>query len=410
MTDQRSPRRLNRRHLLTSGAVAGGAVLGGAVGATLTRDPAQPAPTPVTADTTIGTAIEPFHGPRQAGIATAPQAHASFVAFTLRPKTDRAALVRLMRLLTDDAARLTQGQPALADTEQELALLPARLTVTFGFGPGFYRAAGLDQRRPASVADLPSFGIDRLQPRWSGGDLLIQICADDPVTVAHAQRMLVKDARPFGTVRWTQLGFRRSRGVQGETATQHNLLGQLDGTTNPKLGTDAFEQAVWVSDDPSWLRNGTTLVLRRITTELETWDLLGRTDKEQALGRRLDTGAPLTGQAEHDPPDFTATDEHGFTVIPDFSHVARAHVTDDRLRILRRTYNYDGVPDADGRSDSGLIFASYQADIERQFLPIQRRLAERDLLNEWTTPIGSAVFAIPPGCALGGWIGEQLLT
>ncbi|MFD1322004.1 Dyp-type peroxidase [Micromonospora sonneratiae] len=410
MTEQpANRRRLSRRHLLTSGAVAGGALLGGgAVAAVTDRDRPAAAPTPV-ADLSIGTGTEPFHGPRQAGVATYPQAHASFVAFTLHRGVDRAALGRLMRLLTDDAARLTQGQPALADTERELALLPARLTVTFGFGPGFYRAAGLDDRRPPSVADLPPFAIDRLEPRWSGGDLLIQICADDPVTVAHAQRMLIKDARPFGAVRWTQLGFRRSRGVQDEAHTQHNLLGQLDGTTNPQPGTAAFEQAVWVSDGPAWQRDGTTLVIRRIRTELETWDLLGRTDKEMALGRRLDTGAPLTGQAEHDPPDFTATDELGFTVIPEFSHVARAHVADERLMIMRRPYNYDGVPNADGHPDSGLIFASYQADIDRQFLPVQRRLAERDLLNEWTTPIGSAVFAIPPGCAPGGWVGQQLL-
>ena len=31
------------------------------------------------------------------------------------------------------------------------------------------------------------------------------------------------------------------------------------------------------------------------------------------------------------------------------------------------------------------------------------------LLNEWTTPIGSAVFAIPPGCVEGGYIGDTLL-
>ena len=96
---------------------------------------------------------------------------------------------------------------------------------------------------------------------------------------------------------------------------------------------------------------------------METWDLLGRTDRELAVGRRLDTGAPLTGTAEHDEPDFAATDADGLTVIPDFSHVTRAHVTDDRLKILRRPYNYDGVPTAEGHADSGLIFASYQADI-----------------------------------------------
>ncbi|MEE6261694.1 Dyp-type peroxidase [Plantactinospora sonchi] len=404
---------LSRRGLLTGGALGvGGAVAGAAVGiAATSADTRSAAPVTAgpTAGTDIGTAIEPFHGPRQAGVATDPQAHAAFVGFTLRRGVDRAALGRMMRLLTDDAARLTQGRAPLADTEPDLAVLPARLTVTFGFGPGLYAAAGRDERRPPSVAELPAFGIDRLDPAWSGGDLLLQICADDPLAVSHAQRMLIKDTRPFGSVRWVQRGFRRSRGVQAAAHTQRNVLGQLDGTANPRSGTTAFDQAVWVNDGPDWLRDGSTLVLRRIRAELETWDKLGRADKELAVGRRLDTGAPLTGRHEHDEPDFAALNEAGLPVIPDFSHLTRARVSDDRLKILRRPYNYDGAPDAAGRADSGLIFAAYQADINRQFLPIQRRLAEQDLLNEWITPIGSAVFAVPPGCAPGGWIGERLL-
>jgi dye decolorizing peroxidase len=40
---------------------------------------------------------------------------------------------------------------------------------------------------------------------------------------------------------------------------------------------------------------------------------------------------------------------------------------------------------------------------------MQRRLAAGDLLNQWITPIGSAVFAIPPGREPGGYIGEGLL-
>ena len=67
-------------------------------------------------------------------------------------------------------------------------------------------------------------------------------------------------------------------------------------------------------------------------------------------------------------------------------------------------------PDALGHPDAGLIFAAYQRDIARQFVPIQQRLADKDLLNEWITPIGSAVFAVPPGCAEDGWIGERLLA
>ncbi|GGO62548.1 Dyp-type peroxidase [Nonomuraea cavernae] len=346
-------------------------------------------------------AVEPFHGPHQAGVATTPQAHAVFVAFDLRPGTGKEAVVRLMRLLTDDARRLTQGRPALADTEPELAVAPARLTVTFGFGPGLFAAA----KTKSPLAPLPSFTTDKLDKRWSGGDLLVQICADDPITVAHALRMIVKDARSFTRVRWSQRGFRRSAHAQAPGATQRNLMGQLDGTVNP---TD-LDRAVWITDGPEGLRGGTTLVLRRIRMNLETWDAADRVAREFTIGRRLDTGAPLTGRAEHDEPDFARLNRLGFPVISEYAHIRRARTEDPGLRILRRPYNYDeGVTEA-GTSDSGLIFASYQADIGRQFVPVQRRLSEGDLLNEWVTTIGSAVFAVPPGCGPDGWIGDRLL-
>ena len=53
-------------------------------------------------------------------------------------------------------------------------------------------------------------------------------------------------------------------------------------------------------------------------------------------------------------------------------------------RIHRRAYNYDDLPTGTGISNSGL-------------------------LNEWTTPAGSAVFAIPPRCDPTGFIGDTLL-
>ena len=60
-------------------------------------------------------------------------------------------------------------------------------------------------------------------------------------------------------------------------------------------------------------------------------------------------------------------------------------------------------------SNSGLLFVAYQRDVDRQFLPVQARLAEFDALNEWTTPIGSAVFVIPPGVpGPGHYLGQQL--
>ncbi|MFC4056730.1 Dyp-type peroxidase [Planomonospora corallina] len=419
--------RITRRGLLTGGAAAAvGAVAACAAdpapasrtGAGGGRNPSAGGPAPASAAASTaapaaapgGTAVEPFHGVHQAGIATPPQTHAAFVGLDLRPGADREAIARMMRLLTDDARRLTQGAPALADTEPELAVLPARLTVTFGFGPGLFTAAGAGHLRPESVAPLPGFSVDKLQDRWNGGDLLLQICADDALTVAHALRMTVKDARSFARVRWIQRGFRRPPHVQAPGLTQRNVMGQLDGTVNPRPGTADFDRAVWMSGGPEGMRGGTTLVLRRIRAELETWDAVDRTGKEFAVGRRLDTGAPLTGSKEHDEPDFAALTPEGFTVIAEQAHIRRARVADPGLRIFRRVYNYDDGLSADGHADSGLLFASYQADIARQFVPVQERLAEADLLNEWTTPVGSAVFAIPPGCAEGGWIGETLLS
>lgn len=397
-----------RRQFLFGGAAAGigaAAALGIDYALGSNRD-STPASVPLNGDETV-----PFYGTHQAGIDTDAQAHAVFVGLDLRDDTDRDGLRRMMRLLTDDAARLTQGAPPLADSEPELGAAPARLTVTFGFGPGFVaRANGAG---PGWLQPLPAFGIDQLQPEFCDGDLLIQVASDDPVTVAHTTRMLLKDARSFASVRWTQAGFRHAHGTVKSGTTMRNLFGQVDGTANPTPGTTDFDEVVWNAS--GWLAGGTGAVIRRIRMDLDKWDRLDRSGRDQAIGRFQSNGAPLTSSphgvaAEFDEPDFEAKTPIGFTVIPDFSHMARARPVEAQERIFRRAYNYQGPPTGEELSDSGLIFVSFQADVERQFTPIQRRLDEMDLLNEWTTPVGSAVFAIPPGCAEGGFIGDTLLS
>lgn len=399
---------LRRRHLLFGGAAAGlGAIA--AAGAQIAGTVSPPAaPAPAATPGTHGAGTVPFFGDRQAGIDTAPQAHGVFVALDLRPGSTRERVRALLKLLSDDAANLTQGKAALADTEAELAVRTARLTVTFGFGPGLLKVIAPGQT-PAWLKALPAFSIDRLRPEFSGGDLLLQICADDPVTMAHAQRMLLKDSRSFCTLRWVQPGFRRAYGTEQPGATMRNLFGQVDGTSNPAPGSEEFERVVYGGDGiPAWTPHGTSLVIRRISMNLDKWDELDRSGREESVGRKLSNGAPLTGTREHDEPDFAAVDPIGFPVIADFAHMRRSRPEDPSQRIFRRAFNYDAAPGAASVSDSGLIFASYQADVDRQFVPIQRRLDELDLLNQWTTPIGSAVFAIPPGCEPGGFIGDQL--
>ena len=402
-----APRRLSRRHLLLGGAAAGiGAA--GAIGIDLagragqTSGQATGTAAPVAGGDTVA-----FYGTHQAGIETVPQSHVTYLALDLADAVDASALRRMMRILTDDAARLSQGAGALADTEPELAVVPARLTVTFGFGAGLVART----RRPAPhwLKALPPFTIDRLDAAWSDGDLLLQINSDDPLTVAHATRMLVKDTRSFAAVRWVQSGFRRARGSEKPGTTMRNLFGQVDGTVTLAPGSPDFERLVWgAADNPAWLAGGTGFVLRRIAMNLDKWDGLDRSGREAAVGRRLDTGAPLTGTRETDQPDFDAKTAIGFPVIPEFSHLRRARSDNPDERIFRRGYNYDETPTGATGSNSGLLFASFQADVDRQFVPLQKRLDTLDLLNQWTTPIGSAVFAIPPGCGAGGYIGDTL--
>lgn len=358
----------------------------------------------------LGSAVEPFHGRHQSGVATPPQTHALFVALDLRPqagRTAREALASVLRLWTADAARLTQGRPALADTEPELAERPARLTVTVGLGPSAFDRAGLTRSRPTSVAELPSFASDRLETRWNGADLLLQLCSDDPVVLAHACRVLLKNVRTMTTQRWRQSGFRTAHGSDRGGTGMRNLMGQVDGTANIR-DEAAFDRHVWDDGaDQPWFAGGTVLVLRRIRAEMDSWDELDRTRKELVIGRRLDTGAPLTGGREDDEPDLTAR-RGGIPVIPPDAHIALARHRTEAEQFLRRPYNYDDPPPAGQTTDSGLIFASYQRDPARQFVPVQRRLAESDALNEWVTTVGSATFAIPPGVGEEGYLGQPL--
>ncbi len=363
-----------------------------------------------------GTSTIAFHGEHQAGIEMVPQAFENLVALSLFQGTTKDQLQRLLRILSDDAARMTQGRYALADSEPEFAATPARLTITFGFGPDLVAIARGPEGVPSWLAPLPAFSIDRLEPRWNGGDLLLQVASDDPTTVAHVTRMLLKDTRSFAGVNWFQHGFRSAHGSQPEGTTARNLLGQVDGTVNPVPGSADFDRVVWRDDttgpaDEDWLVGGTTMVVRRIEMLLDKWDRLDRTGREETVGRRLDDGAPLTGTNEHDDPDFDATTPVGFPVIAEFSHIRRARGDakgDSKLQMFRRGYNYELGPTDIAVSDAGHIFTAFQADLMTQFVPMQQRLADLDLLNEWTSPIGSAVFAIPPGAPEGGFVGQTL--
>lgn len=390
-----------RREIVAVGVAAAAGVTVGATTAVAVDKVANQS-----AEGTVGEATVPFHGHRQAGIATPLHAKGLVVAFDLLPDVDRQALARLMRLWTTDIALLMAGQPAMADSNPEIAATPARLTVTVGLGFGAFAKADLDYEWPIAIRKLPDYlKIDALEPEWCDGDLVLQICSDDALTIAHAARELEKDARPFAKVRWRQDGFAPAAGVNpGQTA--RNLFGQVDGTRNPKPTDAQFDY--WIfnrGDRHTWFADGTAMVVRRIRMNLDKWETLKPADQEKVIGRNRVNGAPLTGKAETDDPDFEAKDASGNLVIAEDSHMRRASFEG---KILRRPFSYEDGLLADGTVDCGLLFISFQAEIE-QFMTIQDSLANSDALNRWTTPVGSALFAVLPGAMEGQWLGQALL-
>src|SRR5699024_1493490 len=262
----RSAARPGRRHLLRAGSLGAGALGVGAasIGLDRTLGP-RTAADGASASAAGGSSLHggetvPFHGAHQAGIETPAPAAATFIGLDLREEVDREGVLRMLRLLTDDAARLTRGEPALADTEPEMALEPASLTVTVGFGRGLMERA--EREAPSWLEPLPAFGIDALEDAWTGGDLMLQVAAEDPLTVSHAVRMLLKDTRAFTRVRWVQPGFRRSPGTVAPGTTMRNLFGQLDGSANAAPGSEHFTRVVGIEEGP--IAGGTSTEMRRM--------------------------------------------------------------------------------------------------------------------------------------------------
>ncbi|WP_374717679.1 iron uptake transporter deferrochelatase/peroxidase subunit [Neobacillus sp.] len=371
--------------------------------------------------------IIPFYGKHQSGITTKPQDHIYFAALDVTA-TDKTALIQLFKDWTKAAALMTEGKPVgelssngllpPKDTGEAAGLSPSQLTITFGVGPSLFVKDGVDRfglkgKQPKELVDLPKFPLDALEEEWSGGDLCIQACADDPQIVFHAVRNLIRIARGKAILRWAQPGFQRTKQADPKERTPRNLFGFKDGTVNPDVNNEkVMNEQVWVQpgDGPNWLAGGSYLVVRRIQMFIEVWDRTHLQEQENTFGRYRDNGAPLGQKNEFDSPDFSQKNKNGEYVIPADSHMRVAH-GDGTQQILRRGYSYsNGMDGKTGNFDAGLLFICFQRKPSKQFIPIQQRLAKMDKLNEYISHRGSAIFACLPGTKPGGFIGETLFT
>ncbi|MBJ7902093.1 iron uptake transporter deferrochelatase/peroxidase subunit [Streptomyces sp. DSM 110735] len=406
--EQSGARGVSRRTLLgTAGAT--GIVLG-AAGASVGY---AAAPAPAAPLTSLGSDRAMFHVKHQPGITDGLQARGHLIAFDLAPGAGRKEAAALLRRWSTTAERLMAGEPAPHDdTDVSRDAGPSSLTVTFGFGHSFFARTGLEKQRPAALDPLPAFSSDHLDTSRSDGDLWVQIGANDSLVAFHALRALQKEAGSAARIRWQMNGFNRSPGATAHPMTARNLMGQIDGTRNPKPAEPDFDRRIFVpaSGEPAWMANGSYAVVRRIRMLLDDWEKLSLTAQEAVVGRRKSDGAPLSGGDETTPMDLEKTDAHGEYLVPLNAH---ARITrPDRnggAAMLRRPFSFHDGFDADGTPDAGLLFICWQADPLRGFVPVQRKLDRGDALSTYLRHESSGLFAVPGGAAKGEYVGQRLL-
>jgi dye decolorizing peroxidase len=300
---------ISRRRLLgTAGAT--GLVLGTAGAAVGYAAAPSEAAAPLTS---LGTDRAMFHGKHQPGITDGLQARGHVVAFDLAAGAGRKEAAALLRRWSQTARRLMAGEPSTHDdTDVARDAGPSSLTITFGFGHSFFARTGLEKQRPVALDPLPEFSSDHLDKNRSNGDLWVQIGANDALVAFHALRAIQKDAGRAAKVRWQMNGFNRSPGATSHPMTARNLMGQIDGTRNPKPSEADFDRRIFVPDngEPAWMANGSYAVVRRIRMLLDDWENLSVRAQEDVIGRRKSDGAALSGGTETTAMDLPRRHRH----------------------------------------------------------------------------------------------------
>ncbi|MBF9070833.1 iron uptake transporter deferrochelatase/peroxidase subunit [Streptacidiphilus fuscans] len=431
MTDEDSttgPRTVSRRRLLGAAGVGGAAGIALGVGGYALADARSNSAATQggsgsgrAALTSLGADAVPFHGTHQAGIVEPMQSTLHATAFDLTAGTGRPGLVSLMKRWSAAAGAMAEGRkpPGLTDDQVALDAGPSSLTVTFGFGASVFAKAGLTAQLPSQLAPLPPFPEDRLDRARCDGDLWVQVCADDPLVAYHAMRTLQRLAAGQAAPRWQMTGFSRAPGATPKPMTARNLMGQIDGTNNPKPGSSGFDTTVFVpgnataAGQPSWMAGGSYAVFRRIRMLLDTWDQQSLDLQQRTVGRRKDNGAPLSGgpgSTETTTVDLDAFNSDGSLAIPGDAHIrVAAAASNQGAAMLRRGYSYHDGYRPDGAPDAGLLFIAFQADPMNGFVPVQRKLARGDALSRFLVHESSGLYAVPGGASAAGYVGQALL-
>lgn len=301
----------------------------------------------------------------------------------------------------------------------ELGFVPgydrAFLTITLGLSASGVQKLGLPEP-PADLRTIPWADlVDGEAPTDTGGDLVLQICADNLYICEHVVRRVEEELGEEFTLNTAFIGSQRYSSRAGRTSRREGraLIGFLDGTSNLDPGkNDGDAKLVFVDPDAvadypqnppvgelptenpygaqpadpkphfpelnpvptaesKWTEHGTYMTVRVSTFNTRDWDKLPQNDQEQTVGRYKVHGASL---------DLTDSDEN-LNETPAFAsdkaapgvavnaHIRKANPRggdeDEKRRFFRRGYPLIGP--GVGELQRGLIFISFGRSITTQF-------------------------------------------
>jgi Dyp-type peroxidase family len=303
-------------------------------------------------------------------------------------------------------------------------------TIGFGMG-FFDKLSIPDDKRPKKMKSMPDhFGLGDVTPySLAQTDLIIQLgsCSDfvnrwifenkaesqkegdDDKSKLNKNKVkqegeeeedtadIVTAVAGWATITDIHAGFQRMDG--------RNLMGFNDGVSNPRPGSgDKFDSVVWTTekDEGPILKDGTYMVFQKIEHDLDQWRGLSAEEQEEWVGRNKFTGL-LLGTPENDDKKFIEAlkkddlkakeklrqllndqsdperpfyDSEKFkNSVPAWSHVRKANPRQEKLPngkriekklIFRRGYIFTETG-LNNRAISGLLFVSFQRDIENSF-------------------------------------------
>jgi Dyp-type peroxidase family len=310
-----------------------------------------------------------------------------------------------------------------------LPLEQFNFSATIGFGIGFFDKLSIpENKRPRKIKSMPDHvGLGDITPySLAQTDLIIQLGSTSDFVNRwvfenrlHSQEDNVDDAKNglnrykgkqqedtpdiisaiagWATVTDIHAGFQRMDG--------RNLMGFNDGVSNLRPGSgDKFDSVVWTTekDEGLILKDGTYLVFQKIEHNLDQWRELSLGEQEEWVGRNKITGLLLGTQENEDKkflealqnddlkakeklrkllddqsdPEKPFYDSETFkNNVPAWSHVRKANPRQEKLpdgkRIGKRFIFRRGYPfietGLNNRTVSGLIFVSFQREIENSF-------------------------------------------